>query len=810
MNRRRREMVMMTSTFRSTWILAIPPAVLFLLLFGPVLFAPEAFAPATHDADFYMYYFPLAELAFEILRGGNLPLWNPYLYCGMPLLASIEIGVLYPPNWIHVLVPAPRAFCLLYVFHVLIAGTGTWIYVRGRGRSVGAATFSLLACAFSAPPILHHDIGMTSIVYSASWLPAILAAVDRCVLRRTATSACVLAVLLACQFLAGFPMFTLYLAGLIPIYLLAFAVDWHHPLGGANRKTLLVCFVAAVLALGLVAPQLLSTLEYLNQSYRGTLGYAQATHCSFPAPNLLTFLVPEFFGDDRRCRYWGEGDLCDGVGFSGVTTLLLALFAALRWKDREVLFWSAVLFGTLALCLGKNSPVYDLAFLTLPGVNKFRGISRLSIFAVFSLAMLAGIGFDVVASRVDPGRVRRFCQTTGGAAALALLCAAVQMLINGQSPSYWITFFDWVRGPGAELFSNIADQNRDLMLRDGFRVMLQGVCWSAGIVLAGSVILWWDSRRSFSFAAVCLTTLLAMELYGFASRHVVLMDTRPWKQVARQMRDAIGPDDSVYRIAGFATDPPLLPNRFLYGRLQSTGGHENFILNRYSLFVYRWTGLDPAQHSYLVIPDIVRIYDLLNVKYYAIPDDTQNANELDPIVAADVFQFEGHSFSLYRNANVLPRARLVHSVHKATTLEESARLLPLVTNQNFETAAVLETNQPVPIEPISEEDRSHESVSITEYTPNRVVIEARCARGALLVLGDNYYPGWKAFVDGRATPVYPVNLFMRGVPLDAGTHRIEMNFEPASFQAGCWLAAASALLLIVIPVLPIAVRRRTG
>ena len=102
----------MTADARRSWILFFPAAIFAAAIFGPVLFAPAGYAPATHDSDFYMYYFPMTEMAFEMMRSGAVPLWNPYIFSGMPLLASIEIGVLYPPNWVHLVLPAARAFCV--------------------------------------------------------------------------------------------------------------------------------------------------------------------------------------------------------------------------------------------------------------------------------------------------------------------------------------------------------------------------------------------------------------------------------------------------------------------------------------------------------------------------------------------------------------------------------------------------------------------------------------------------------------------------------------------------------------------------
>lgn len=780
---------------RPICVLAIPAAVLFATLFGPVLFAPAEFAPATHDADFFLYYFPFAEAAFGLLKDGTLPLWNPYLYCGMPLLASIEIGVLYPPNWIHLFVPTARAFCLLYVFHLLLMGVGTWLFVRGRGRSAAGAMLSAMAFMFAAPPVLHHDFGMTSVVYSAAWCPLVLAAVDRCLRVQTLGSACSLAVVLACQFLAGFPMFTLYLAVLLPIYIQVFGVDWRNPAGRTSRQTLLLCGAAACLALGLVAPQLLATVEYLQQSFRGTLGYSQATHCCFPAPNLATMVCPTIFGDDRSCPYWGEGDLCDAIAFCGATTVLLGLFAFVQWRNREVFFWSAILCGTLAFCLGKYSPIYDLCYAYVPGVSRFRGIARLTIFALFAQSMLAGLGYDFIVTQMTAAYRRRMCWLTGLLPAGALLWSLQHLWQGTQPPLYWGEFFDWVRGPGAELFRTFSDVQKLEILDLSFATMLKAVCWSSGVLLVGIAVIGCWAKRRPSVVGFCLAMLLAVELYAVAAKHVLLMDTRPWKEIARRTQRAMDGEAGVFRMAGFASNPPFLPNRFLYSRLQSIGGHENFILHRYSCFICRWTGLVPSSHAYLVVPDLGRIYDLLNVRFYAIPQDIKCLDQDDELVAEAAFQFQGRAYSLYRNAGALPRARLVHRIHRAANVEESLRLLSRITGPALATQAVLESTEEVAVQPLSAADSPREDVTITEYTPNRVIVETDCDRSALLVLSDNYYPGWRATVDGHAAQIHPANVFMRGVLLPEGAHHVELTYDPAPFRTGCWLAAASALLI---------------
>ena len=71
------------------------------------------------------------------------------------------------------------------------------------------------------------------------------------------------------------------------------------------------------------------------------------------------------------------------------------------------------------------------------------------------------------------------------------------------------------------------------------------------------------------------------------------------------------------------------------------------------------------------------------------------------------------------------------------------------------------------------------------------------------------YPGWQATVDGRDVPITRVNFLLRGVPLAAGTHRVELRYAPASWRVG-WLTTLVALLVLAgLAVVGVRGRRRT-
>ncbi|MFM8409834.1 MAG: hypothetical protein ACKOCT_06110, partial [Alphaproteobacteria bacterium] len=90
------------------------------------------------------------------------------------------------------------------------------------------------------------------------------------------------------------------------------------------------------------------------------------------------------------------------------------------------------------------------------------------------------------------------------------------------------------------------------------------------------------------------------------------------------------------------------------------------------------------------------------------------------------------------------------------------------------------------------------SVAIEDYRPDDVVLAADLATPGLVVLGDAWDPAWRAAVDGVETPVLRVNGFVRGVPVTAGRHRVELRYRPASVRVGAWISLLSAALAALL------------
>jgi hypothetical protein len=149
---------------------------------------------------------------------------------------------------------------------------------------------------------------------------------------------------------------------------------------------------------------------------------------------------------------------------------------------------------------------------------------------------------------------------------------------------------------------------------------------------------------------------------------------------------------------------------------------------------------------------------------------------------------------VYRNPSALPRAFLVD---RQEVVDGGAAALERIASAGFEplSAAVTESRiQGLPSG--TGGPASAGRTRIARYEGERVAVDTTAKRPALLVLTDNWYPGWKAKVDGRDVDLQRVDYLLRGVRVPAGAHRVEFRYEPASWRVG-WIVSLLALIAIL-------------
>ena len=89
-----------------------------------------------------------------------------------------------------------------------------------------------------------------------------------------------------------------------------------------------------------------------------------------------------------------------------------------------------------------------------------------------------------------------------------------------------------------------------------------------------------------------------------------------------------------------------------------------------------------------------------------------------------------------------------------------------------------------------------------EYKAARVVWEVEAKQPGYLVLLDSYYPGWRAYLDGKEVEILRANYAFRAVEVGSGRHRVEFRYRPTSFYTGMAITLISVLVGVATLLLP--------
>lgn len=398
--------------------------------------------PLLEDAVFYIY--PVKVWTAAQVRLGELPLWSDQLFGGYPAIYDTQAGLFYPLSVLYYILDSATAVDLTIFLQMGLGATFMFLYLRqirlrrlaallgaivfvGNGRMVVWLEWQVVHAAVIWLPLALWAVEREWSIVNGQWLRVdgqpISNLQSPIPSPQSPISICLFAVAFAMPWLGGHWNWALYVSMTAVLYLL-----WRlWPLiRRSPRRGLRAVLLPLALGVGLSLVQVLPAFDFLRQSHRQPLTWAESQQYGL-LNRLVALVMPDFFGTPLAGNWWGFDNYNETALYVGIVSLLLAAAAVALGRRRGVTrFWLA--WGGLGLLWSLGAPAYGLLYV-LPVFNGLLP-SRAVILFVVATAVLAAIGLDCLLT--SSAERQRAWWLGGGVGVLVALAAGYLFWYRGQ------------------------------------------------------------------------------------------------------------------------------------------------------------------------------------------------------------------------------------------------------------------------------------------------------------------------------------------------------------------------------------------
>ncbi|MBI2469729.1 MAG: YfhO family protein [Planctomycetes bacterium] len=767
----------------------------------------------TRHQLFYWRYF-----GFNTLAKGIIPLWNPYIYGGTPFVGGVQSAIFYPLNLIYLIFPIHVAINYSIILHVFLSGVFTYLYLRfiklnlqseivrlsvhdevrnpqlySAGLSRSSCLVSSIIFMFCAPQIFHVYPGHLPNLCTMIWLPLILLFSELFIRNRNYLYAFFGGVAVAFNILAGHPQYFFYTAIAVLAYFIIRIIqefrehrNWNYV--GYHASGIFIIYTIGIL---LTAIQLLPAFEMIKHSTRQTLSYEWVGQFSFAPENFITLFIPEFLGNSLKTPYWGRYYLWEMSLYVGILPLMLCAIASFYNRNKFTKTFLIMALITTILALGKFTPLFKILYTIAPGFNMFRGNSKFIFIVAFSLSVLSGFGAEYLRDSVfTKKKISTFLYITIGISAAVSLFLLIFFLF-GAGYGIWHGIINKICLLG-DRYTTLPGLNDPGFLRSTFAITTKSsVKFIVIMILSLLVIgLWITSRLKRPILIPITLALIFGDLWFFGNQYMVTFDSRQcfWN---KEMLGVLKNNPEAARIT---TVGHFELNQGMAHDVSNIGGYDANVIKEYSEFINLSDGkpLD-TPNIVMEVRQISKLTNLLNLKYILLPANVRIQHPSIKLVYND------SKYALFDNTQALPRTFIVH---EAKILQGRDVIFKELAGSEFDPLkyVILEEPSLLTKHGVNENLQSEPIPTFLEYSPNRVTIKATLLEEGYLVLGDTFYPGWNAYVDGKKSKVLKTNYVMRSVFLEKGEHIVKFVYEPKSFTIGMIITLTSMAILIPVSI----------
>ncbi|MBJ6727037.1 YfhO family protein [Geomesophilobacter sediminis] len=792
---------------------------LFIILFAKILFTHQIVRAPDIINEFYWAVKDTSARSFWSLFRVDLASagWDLHINSGFTTEGGgVSSQFLFFRNLVLWLFPSPANIAWYMVLHLFFGAVGAYYFCRLIGTSRVAAVLAGLVFALAPEHASLINAGHVMKIATISFTPWVFYFFEKGFKTRRLFWFLTTALVLTYQFFHTHWQIAFYTCLAVAIYGIARTVAIIRTekasgkesarLFGLNVALLLFFLTSVAISLAPLAnwskdtnrgAATVASVGAAAQS-KGGLNRDEAMAWSLPPEELGAFIIPGFFGTSRQeagenpknitAYYWGRMNFSQTLSYMGLLPWLLVPLPLIFRRDRYTwLATAAIVLGVL-FSMGKYTLFYNLLFDHFPGINRFRVPKMMMFIPVLGLGVLGALGLDLLLDE----KVRQTKAFRRYLTGIGILPAALLVLLGIEAfgKGYWIqTFIDQLGQP-----TRYEQTSEQLIVQRYVNLMVEtGFAAGLAALFATTFFLYQRGKLSAKLLPVVLLALFLIDVSRVNAKFMFLVDP-PHRESAAKTPDIsyLLNQSKQFRTLPMAGDPmPYaaagIPVMFTSNAVQQR----------------RWQDYLDNFNLASAMPDILNVRYLVEPKGQAAQDVATLKGKFAP-----VFTSPDGGTVILESRTVLPKAWLTPT---AIPVDNPQNLLTALQNPAFNPRvfALVESPPPIPLADFRAQAYPDPGrAQVTRYEGDRIDVDADAAVNAMLVLGEKYYRGWRATVDGKPSEIYPVDYVLRGIYLPAGKHKVSFVFDPVPFKIGKRLTLASFAFFLLMLAREVRFRRQ--
>ncbi len=742
---------------------------------------------------------------------GEEPYWTNSAFGGMP---TYQLGAKYPNDVIGMLddalrfLPRPADYLFLYFL-------GFYVLLMVMKVDPLKAFFGALAFGLSTYLIIILGVGHNAKAHAIAYMPMVVAGVLLVFQRKYIAGGLLTMVAAALEINANHFQMTYYLLlllAIIGVYYVVIAIKNKEfkELG----KVIGVFVIAAILAIGANATNLMATSEYAKFSTRSNseltfnpdgspktdsnaMSYEYITEYSYGIAESLNLIAPGLFGGsnnenlgiksetyqnfvaqgypadqvqgfvEHAPAYWGAQPIVAAPAYIGVVVFFLFVMAFfVEKRNIKYLFLAGAVFSLL-LSWGKNFSILTDFFINyVPLYDKFRAVSSIQVILELCVPALAILGLYQFFKQEDE-KAKWNALWKSGAITFGLL--VVLFLIKGMFNFSGANDAMYAQAYGDEFIRTLKIDREALYTSDVLRSML-----FVGLTFA-VLFLFVKNMMKETTAIIAVGVLMVFDLFMVDKRYV---NNNPDQfRSAREVDMPFEPTEADQRILADTTH---------FRVFELEGGMSSARTSFFHKSIGGYHAAKPRRmqqlFDYQIAKNNVRVLNMLNVKYVIQSDEN------------------GQKIAL-QNPAANGNAWFVEKIKFVNSANEEMKALDSLDNKNevvMNEKNYVDYFKGTKFNGQFKKD-SLASIQLVSYEPNQLKYVSNNSNEGFAVFSEMYYQnGWKATIDGKEAQILNVNYVLRGLKVPSGKHTIEFKFEPQVVKTGSTIALMSSIGMILL------------